>query len=255
MPREDAVRADVINRVVDVDDPAAVAMVAAVVREWEPRLEFYRPPADALLYEPDGTLYAVCLADTLTVQTGNRVRAVRKGDALVIPQAYAVDVEPAVDLIAFRHDGPPPDHFRERFIQVWGLDHLAAPPHDPARPGVAEVIPAADVRFRIPYAVIDVDSTETTEVPPSDDPRILLGLGGEPVVLLTEGSRPREIQLPPRGLTVLAPGANEYRLSGRGRAGLLVALSEVAHLGRRRGPGERPSPSPSPEYPPTAPTD
>lgn len=242
---------DVINRVVSVDDPVPFAAVAALVREWEPRLEFYRPPADALLYEPDGTLYAVCLADALTVQTGNRVRVVRKGDVIVVPQAYAVDVDPVVDLVAFRHDGPPPDHFRERFIQVWGLDHLSAPPHN--RPGITEVIPSADARFRTPYAVIDVEPTEPADIPPSNEPRIILGLEGKPAALFTEGSLLREVPLPPRSLMMLPPGAEGYRILGRGRVGLLTALSEMAHLGRRRNLGERPS-SPSPEYSPPTPT-
>jgi hypothetical protein len=115
-------------RVLDRDDDAGLAALAACLRDWEPRLDLYRAPREARLFEPDGTLYAIALDDGMTITTERRALALGRGDALVVPQGLALDIEPAVDLLCIRHDGPPPDHFRERFIQIWGFEHAPSPP-------------------------------------------------------------------------------------------------------------------------------
>ena len=76
----------------------------------------------------------------MTVMAGRRRQEIARGDAIVVPRGLALDIEPEVDLLGVRYDGPPPDHFRERFIQVWGFEHLAAqasqrtlPPRRPRR--------------------------------------------------------------------------------------------------------------------------
>ena len=56
----------------DGADPLDWPLLAEAIRRWEPELEPYLPPLHARLYEPDGTLYAVALADGLTVTAGAR---------------------------------------------------------------------------------------------------------------------------------------------------------------------------------------
>ena len=112
--------------VADLSDAGAVQAMSDALRAWEPRLELYLPPRHARLFEPDGTLYAVALSGPMTVVAGRRRQEIARGDAIVVPQGLALDIEPEVDLLGVRYDGPPPDHFRERFIQVWGFEHLAA---------------------------------------------------------------------------------------------------------------------------------
>lgn len=235
----------------DVDAPESLAAVAAFVRDWEPSLELCRPPADALLYEPDGTLYAVCLAESLTVRTGHLTRTVRRGDSLVIPRALAVDVEPLADVIAVRHDGPPPDHFRERFIQVWGLEHRPAP--HPEATGVSEIIPASDARFRVPYATYDVKQADATPGPASEEPVILIGLEGHALVKVRFGPVYATRELQGRRVLALGPGV-EWELSGPGRVGALTIINGLADDARRRGADGVRRPPPSVEYdPPPAP--
>ena len=146
--------------VADLSDAGAVQAMSDALRAWEPRLELYLPPRHARLFEPDGTLYAVALSGPMTVIAGRRRQEIARGDAIVVPRGLALDIEPEVDLLGVRYDGPPPDHFRERFIQVWGFEHLAAQASRVRSDGgVRDVIPADDVRHRISYAVLRPDVT------------------------------------------------------------------------------------------------
>ena len=143
--------------VADLSDAGAVQAMSDALRAWEPRLELYLPPRHARLFEPDGTLYAVALSGPMTVVAGRRRQEIARGDAIVVPQGLALDIEPEVDLLGVRYDGPPPDHFRERFIQVWGFEHLAAQASTCYAPTVASATssPSDDVRHRISYAFFD----------------------------------------------------------------------------------------------------
>lgn len=232
-------------RTISVDDPAGVGVVSAALREWEPRLDLERPPRDALLYEPDGTLYAVCVGGTLAVHTDRRDRVVHPGDILVVPQAYALDAGPDVDLLAIRYDGPPPDHFRERFIQVWGFEHVEAPM--PGPPGLHILIPPADVRHRVPYAILDAEVTGRDVTKTDEDCRLIVGLAGS-VRLIADNV---EAVLGPRQFLTVPP-LSTFRLAGTGRVGILTLLCEPAHEARRVGPTTAADRGVNPEYlPPT----
>ena len=58
--------------VADLSEDGAVQAMSDALRAWEPRLELYLPPRHARLFEPDGTLYAVALSDSMTVIPGRR---------------------------------------------------------------------------------------------------------------------------------------------------------------------------------------
>jgi hypothetical protein len=242
-------------RVLDRDDDAGLAAVAEWVRDWEPRLDLYRAPREARLFEPDGTLYAIVLGDGMTVTTERRALALGRGDALVVPQGLALDIEPAVDLLCIRHDGPPPDHFRERFIQIWGFEHAPVPPLPepdscPAAVGHTEVIAAGDVRFRLPYAVRDLPSALTEVEPIGLETVLLIGLAGEPRLLWSrEGAG---ATLRPGMIAALGPGQG-YQTEGAGRLGRLTLLTELAHEVRRRDRARAGREMPGPEYCPGTP--
>lgn len=240
---------DCSSIVARVDDPASFAALAALVRDWEPSLELDRPPTDALLYEPDGTLYAVCLAETMEARAGDRCRTVRRGDLLVVPQAFAIDAGPIVDLLVVRHDGAAPDHFRERFIQVWGFEHLAAPPDVVGGWGLHDVVTPLDVRFRLPYAVLDVNETKEQVVPPSGELRLILSLRGAIRAEIWSDQSAVVHDLGPRTVLGLLPGAG-CRFQGIGRLGVLTLLNDVSHSARRATMGGRRDLGTSPEFTP-----
>ena len=108
----------------DIDDPEQLDSLSAWVKDWDPCFTVLRPPREALLYEPDGTLYAFARSGPMTIKLWHRLRTLDLADAIVVPQGLALEIEPAVDLWAICCVGTPPDHFRERFIQVWGFDHV-----------------------------------------------------------------------------------------------------------------------------------
>lgn len=242
----------IVYRVASLDDPDGLAEVAALVRDWEPSLELYRPPRHSLLYEPDGTLYAVALSDAMTLATDRRAVALKKGDAVVVPRAFAVDAGPDVDLLALRHDGPPPDHFRERFIQVWGFEHAPAPLPARSRHGVVEVIAAADVRHRVPYALYDVAEAGGNVALDISEVLLLVGLEGALQCIFETSDGEARLDLPSGGLIGLAP-VGRCRLAGQGRVGVLTVRSELTHQGRRRDAGTSAGSPLSPEYRPRPP--
>ena len=112
--------------IANLDDVSTLEGLSAEIRAWDPAFDLVRPATDALLYEPDGTLYAVALQAPMTAEFNRRTRDVLPGDLLIVPRSVPVEIEPTVDLLGVRFEGDPPDHFRERFIQVWGYDHLPA---------------------------------------------------------------------------------------------------------------------------------
>lgn len=75
------------------------------------------------LYEPDGTLYAVCLDGPVIVSTDRRRVTVHRGDLVILPPMVAVELSHPARWFGLVYTGPYPYHFRERFIQVWGFEH------------------------------------------------------------------------------------------------------------------------------------
>ncbi|MFM7128951.1 MAG: hypothetical protein ACKO0V_06295 [bacterium] len=96
------------------------------LRSFEP-LFWLMPPGEPTdrLYDPDGTLYAICLDGPAELCTDRRRVAVNRGDLVIIPPAVAIDVSPQARWLGLSYTGPYPYHFRERFIQVWGFEHHA----------------------------------------------------------------------------------------------------------------------------------
>ena len=219
------------DRAFDLDDPAALASLSRLLRSWEPRLELYKPLRDAFLYEPDGTLYSIALRDGMIFKTDRRGVAVNSGDMVVVPGGHGVDAGDDVDLIAFRHDGPPPDHFRERFIQVWCFDHRPTPTYGTPNTGVIDIVAVSDVRLRIPYAVVDVNLADEAVVSASDEVVLLLGLNGQVAVEVIGARDKASIVLSPRHAVAVSPGS-QFRLTGQGRVGLLTILNDLANVAR-----------------------
>ena len=215
----------------NLDEPADLDALADALRTWEPHLLFYRPLRNALLFEPDGTLYAVAMRDGMTFETDRRSVVVNLGDMIVLPRGHGVDAGDDVDLIAFCHDGPPPDHFRERFIQVWGFDHRPAPIPGLTSSVLHDVVPLREARLRVPYAVIDVSSAEENVVPASSDFLLLVALMGEVHVDVVLGQTATTVDLPARFAFLVHPGGH-CRLSGSGRVGVLTVLNDLANEAR-----------------------
>src|SRR3954454_12496454 len=150
-------------------DDAGLDRLSSWIGAWEPCFSLGRPPRDQILYEPDGTLFAVALGTTMTINLHHRERTIRPGDVLVVPPALALEVEPKVDLLAVRCAGIVPDHFRERFIQVWGYDHFPADiERGMSRAGqddFRELIPASDLRFPCAVAAWRLDGPGEASAP------------------------------------------------------------------------------------------
>jgi hypothetical protein len=224
---------DIWNRAVSLADTPSFQALAQTVRDWEPSLEVEIPPRDALLYEPDGTLYAVCLREQMTVITGHRERLVRRGDLIVVPQAVAVDARPDVELLAVRYDGPPPDHFRERFSQVWGLEHIAWKPQSrDGRSIVSSLVASDEVRHRLPYSVAEVNTKGGSIETRTGDVLLLIGLDGTPAVAIQSAVSANELELC-RGQIVAVSALSTVVFEGNGTVGILGLRTELAHQARR----------------------
>ncbi len=232
--------------VADLSDAGAVQAMSDALRAWELRLELYLPPRHARLFEPDGTLYAVALSGPMTVIDGRRQREIARGDAIVVPRGLALDIEPEVDLLAVRYDGPPPDHFRERFIQVWGFEHLAAQASR-VRPdsNVRDVILAEDDRHRVSYVFIE-PSLRPVTLETGLDVGLVVGLDGESDVILAGRGR---VRLGPSRAVAIGPGLS-YRLEGAAAVGVLTLSTELMHEARRTEYLGSSRQAPSPEYDP-----
>jgi hypothetical protein len=124
------------------------------LREFEP-VFWVGPWGESLerLYEPDGTFYAVCLDGPVVVATDRRRVTVNKGDLVILPPMVAVELSNSARWFGIVYTGPYPYHFRERFIQVWGFEHLPsrwlAPSSEPVEPVEATNLDRRDLRHRI----------------------------------------------------------------------------------------------------------
>lgn len=98
----------------------------SALRDFEP-VFWVGPWGESLerLYEPDGTLYAICLNGPVEVATDRRSVTVNRGDLVILPPAVAVELSRSARWFGIVYTGPYPYHFRERFIQVWGFEHVA----------------------------------------------------------------------------------------------------------------------------------
>lgn len=96
------------------------------LRDFEP-VFWVGPKAERLdrIFEPDGTLYAICLDGPTALSTDRRNVTVNFGDLVIVPPAVALEMSPDSRWFGLVYTGPYPYHFRERFIQVWGFEHHA----------------------------------------------------------------------------------------------------------------------------------
>ncbi|MHC5538530.1 hypothetical protein ACYOEI_09905 [Singulisphaera rosea] len=234
------------------DDLDAWQELGRAVQEWEPTLEPYILPPHAQLFEPDGTLYAIALSANHSVSHNRRVRSIGLGDMIVIPRGLAFDVEPEVRMLGIRHDGPQPIHFRERFIQVWGFEHVPIPRTESeasVKGNMAEVIPTSDVRHRLIYDVWNssggCSDTFTTEF----NVVLLIGLTEETRVLPAEGE---STELAPGDCVAIGPGRG-YRLEGRGSLARVTLSTEMAQQSQIQKYQATVDASLSPEYRPAPP--
>jgi len=228
----------------NLDDASALERLSAEVRAWDPAFDLLRPPSDALLYEPDGTLYAVALHAPMTAEFNHRIRDLRPGDLLIVPRSVPVGVEPTVDLLGIRFEGEPPDHFRERFIQVWGYDHY--PAADP-NASVAD----ADLRFPIRRSVTPVSETPVP-LPGSTayDRRLVIVLDGRISVGAGIDGR-SSVDLGPRDV-LLTDGEPALVAHGSGLLVMIQVEPEIVFEGRRAA-GRSAGARPTPEYLPPSP--
>jgi hypothetical protein len=210
------------------NDPTSFSVLSDTIRTWEPELELELLPAQGRLYDSDGTLYAVCMSDHVTVFTERRRQLVQRGELVVLPQSRAVDLDPDADFLAIHAFGPPPYHFRERFIQVWAFDHLAPNAHSTLA-GLVEALSAVESQYRIGLARLDL-GTEPVEIPPRGlDASLLVGVDGSTTLEFADSASP--IELSPGQLALILPGQG-FRASGPASMTVVSLSSEVAHQAR-----------------------
>ena len=206
-----------------VAQDAEVASVAEAIRAWEPRLDLAAYRDEPVLYEPDGTLYGIGLSDTSTLSVRHKGRVFRRGDAIVVPQSVAIEAEPEVSLLAIRHEGRPPFHFRERFIQTWGMDHHPAPQAD-TQGAPVDILPTSAARSRLIYHCVDLGEGSYRDSS-GLNLHLLLILNGSGQLAI--GDRPpTELA---RDQLLLVPVGISYRIDGRVRVGRLIIESEIVH--------------------------
>lgn len=228
------------------EDVASVGRLAEAIREREPRLDLLVARDDSRIYEPDATLYAVGLAPETTLLARHKERAFRRGDLIVVPRSVAIDsVERGTFYVAILHDGPPPYHFRERFIQTWGYEHRPAATED-LRSHCDDIAPEDDPRYRVPYRRIGV----------SDGPLIgnagldlhlLIGLDGRGTIGGAGGGS--GLVIGPDDLA-LVMGAGDYSIEGRLVIGRFLLRAESSHEARLAAASAGPPAGWSPEFRP-----
>ncbi len=203
------------------------------LQSWDADFWLLRPPKDALLYEPDATLYGMGLSGPMSIRLNHRIRSLDAGDLIVVPAGLALDFEPEVDVLAICCRGPSPDHFRERYIQVWGYDHLPARREEPVESSrMSPVIDSRDLRYRLSYSVAGLAGGDepVSVVADSLDLSLVVHLDGTPVIELP--GETGEVSLDPGQLVGIEAGLG-FRLRGSGRVGVFRLVSEAAFYARR----------------------
>jgi hypothetical protein len=213
----------------DLDNPSEVEAISSRVEAWDRSFAIVHPPRDALLYEPDGTLYAVCRRSGMSITYNHRTRSLHLGDLIVVPAGLALDLEPEVDLIGIRCQATPPPHFRERFIQVWGYEHFSAGLEPASGPpsGLREVLAPSDPRFRLAYSIHQVDRSSRPPLALDGTLELLVLLGIRGTTRIWEQGAPADevLELPAGAVAVLGwPGI--WQVAGDGTLGCLRLISE-----------------------------
>jgi hypothetical protein len=218
------------------------AALEQALRDFEP--VFYACPwgePQERLYEPDGTLYAICLDGPVVVATDRRQVKVHAGDLVILPPAVAVELSATSRWFGIVYTGPYPYHFRERFIQVWGFEHVPFRPgrkHDESE--ASHSAASRDLRHRIYPAFGDYVADER-----SKSPEFVVAIRLEPddsEGFRVEWARPRESLVTNHG------AADSNR-----RSIVFEIPTEAVYLTHREAtPAPVPSRTMSPEYRPEA---
>jgi hypothetical protein len=150
--------------------------------------------------------------------------------------------------LAILHDGTPPYHFRERFIQTWGYEHR------PAATGAIEntydeVVPDDDPRYRAPYRRIGAGDRPFVGAA-ALDLHLLIGLDGRGTIGPSRDG-PRE-EFGPDNLA-LVMGDGDYSVQGRLVVGRFLLRAESSHEARLAAASAEPPAGWSPEFRPRAP--
>lgn len=223
-------------------DDADIERIGAAIREWEPCLDLLAAHDDPRIYEPDGTLYAVGLTPEASLLARHKRRAFRRGDLIVVPRSVAIDAEDAgASYLAIRHDGTPPYHFRERFIQTWGYEHKPCPGQENG-----EIVPEDDARYRVPYRRVVV-GVEPFTASAGLDLHLFVVLEGRGTLGPASTGPRREVG--PDDLALVA-GDGDYSVEGRVSVGRFLLRAESAHEARLLAAAGVPPAGWSPEYQP-----
>ena len=221
--------------------------LSSLVTDWEPCLSVTKPPRDAVLYEPDGTLYAIALKDC-ALEIPRRGESLESGDIVVIPRGFPVDAGSSADFLGICHDGPPPDHFRERFIQVRGFDVPSAEPETTEAGGFRWRIPRTEVRYRVAYATLDVtEANGGVSLPLCPFLRLVIAIKGEAFFRSATFEPAPLVRFPARSVVLTYPG-QPLAVEGNVRLGILEILTDLEHQERRRLSIRGASEMPSPEF-------
>lgn len=201
---------------------------------WDPCLSIELPRRDAALYDSDATLYGIALGGPLSIDLYHRPRTIHRGDAVVVPQGLAIEVQPEADLVLIRSTGTPPSHFRERFVRVWGYEHFPAAGEEPSADEgeFREVIPESDARFPFHYTIRRCPpvSANAPLMASETDLTLLVNLDAQPVGVEIPAAG-YSVELPDRHLLGIQPGTG-YRFFGPGRVSQVRLVSEPVFIAR-----------------------
>jgi mannose-6-phosphate isomerase-like protein (cupin superfamily) len=202
------------------------ARIADALTAWEPTLGLSVYQNEPSFFDADATIYGIVLSDDSTLMVRHKPRNVKRGDAIVVPRGVSIDAEPGVTMFALTHEGVAPVHFRERFIQTWGMEHL---PLRESNESVAIVVPGEAARYRLSYEVLDLTSAGAVLTATGLNIHLLVVVAGAPRLSVDDTS---VIELTPDQLA-LVPSLVSYRLDGVGRIGRIVLETETAHESRK----------------------
>ena len=229
-------------RIARIGHADEVEEMAEAVRSWEPRLDLAVYLEEPTLYDPDATVYGIGLSDRATLSVRHKPHVVRRGDAIVVPQSVAIEADPAISLLAIRHEGTPPAHFRERFIQTWGIDFRPVPAS-----GIAdlplEVIPDTPARYRIPYHCLELNAAGFRDTS-GLALHLLMVVEGQ-ATLAIEGGQGIDLRA---DQIAMIPSGTGYVVTGRARLGRLILETETAHIARGITESAQGSEVGNPEY-------
>jgi hypothetical protein len=209
-------------------DSPALQRAATALREWDPCWDLDVPDRHARVYDADGTLYALCVGDTMSARHNHRECRFVTGDLVIIPREFALDIEPEVGLLALRHSGAAPDHFRERFIQVWGFEHLAA---SDALVRDGDIVPPDDARYPLAYSVWLTGEKLRTQRATGLECALAVSFGDVPCRVSLNSEVPAH-ELARGDALLLGPGL-EFAVDCEGPWGLVILFNELSHQGRR----------------------